>query len=136
MTSAPFLSTLKIEMIKSIVAYVNFYFPTYKTHFYHDNFIRSCLVYQFLYAKYFKQKLDINQIIYRLSDSRNNCRSNSPTLANHLIFSLAFQKFWENYRLGRGCVYTVNTPFKEFEVLGFLTGLFTGVFTKGLFSDL
>ena len=55
-------------MIKSIVAYVNFYFPTYKTQFYSDNFIKACLVYQYLYAKYFTQKLDIEQIIYRLTD--------------------------------------------------------------------
>ena len=48
-------------MIKSIVTYVNFYFPTYKTQFYSDNFIKACLVYQFLYIKYFTQKLDINQ---------------------------------------------------------------------------
>ena len=47
-------------MIKSIVAYVNFYFPTYKTQFYSDKFIKACLVYQFLYAKYFTQKLDID----------------------------------------------------------------------------
>ena len=45
-------------MIKSVVAYVNFYFPTYKTQFYPDNFIKACLVYQFLYAKYYTQKLD------------------------------------------------------------------------------
>ena len=50
-------------MIKSIVTYVNFYFPTYKTQLYLDNFIKACLVYQFLYAKYFSQKLDIDQII-------------------------------------------------------------------------
>ena len=47
-------------MIKSIVAYVNFYFATYKTQFYSDNFIKACLVYQFLYTKYFTQKLDIS----------------------------------------------------------------------------
>ena len=63
-------------MIKTIVAYVSFYFPTYKTQFYNDNFIKAGLVYQFLYAKYFTQKLDINQIIYRLSDARHSCRSN------------------------------------------------------------
>ena len=43
-------------MIKSIVEYVNFYFPTYKTQFYSNNFIKACLVYQFLYAKYFFTK--------------------------------------------------------------------------------
>ena len=45
-------------MISTIVEYVNLYFPTYKTQFYPDNFIKACLVYQFLYAKYFTQKLD------------------------------------------------------------------------------
>ena len=110
-------------MITTIVAYVNFYFPTYKTQFYPDNFIRSCLVCQFLYAKYFSQKLDINQIIYKLSDARHSLRSNSAVLVNHLIFSLAFRAFWKQYRMGRGCVYVADTPFKEFEVLGYLTGI-------------
>ena len=119
-------------MIKSIVAYVNFYFPTYKTLFYPDNFIRSCLVYQFLFAKYFTQKLDINQIIYKLSDFRHNFRSISPILSNHLIFSLAFREFWKHYKLGRGCVYTFNSPFKEFEVLGYLTGIIYWCFHRGV----
>ena len=44
-------------MIKSVVTYVNFYFPMYKTQFYPDNFIKACLVYQFLYEKYFTQKI-------------------------------------------------------------------------------
>ena len=119
-------------MIKSIVAYVNFYFPTYKTQFYHDNFIKACLVYQFLYAKYFTQKLDLDQIIYRLSVSRHNCRSSSSIIANHLIFSLAFREFWEKYKLDRGCVYTFNSPFKEFEVLGYLTGIIYWCFHQGV----
>ena len=110
-------------MIKSIVAYVNYYFSTCKTQFYPDNFIKACLVYQFLYAKYFTQKLDINQIIYRLSDSRHSLRSNSAVLANHLIFNVAFHAFWKQYRIVRGCVYTFNTPIKECEVLGYLTGI-------------
>ena len=119
-------------MLKSIVAYVNFYFPTYKTQFYPDNFIKACFVYQFLYAKYFTQKLDINQIIYRLTDARHSVRSNSPTLANHLIFSLAFRAFWKQYRIGRGCFYVADTPFKEFEVLGYLTGIVYWCFHRGV----
>ena len=51
-------------MISKIVEYVNLYFPTYKTPLYSDNFIKACLVYQFLYLKYFSQKLDIDQIVY------------------------------------------------------------------------
>ena len=122
-------------MISTTVAYVNFYFPTYKTQFYSDNFIKACLVYQFLYAKYFTQKLDIDQIIYRLTDARHSLRSNSPTLANHLIFNLAFKTFWKDYRIGRGCVYTFNSPFKESEVFGYLTGIIYWIFHKGVICN-
>ena len=110
-------------MIKSIVAYVNLYFPTYKTEFYPNNFIKACLVYQFLYAKYFTQRLDIDQIIYRLTQARNYLNSDSNIIKNHLIFNLAFKAFWKQYHIDRGCVYTFNTPFKECEVLGYLTGI-------------
>ena len=119
-------------MISTIVTYVNFYFPAYKTQFYCDNFIKACLVYQFLYAKYFTQKMDINQIIYRLSDARHSLTSKSPTLTNHLIFNLAFKAFWKHYRIGRGSVYVVNSPFKESEVLGYLTGIVYWIFHRGV----
>ena len=122
-------------MIKTIVAYVNFYFPSYKSQYYPDNFIRSILVYQFLYAKYFTQNLDLNQIIYRLSDYKHSCRSNSSILSNHLIFNLAFREFWKHYKLGRGCVYIFNTPFKESEVLGYLTGIVYWCFHRGVTEE-
>ena len=69
-------------MIKSIIAYVNYYFPTYKTQFYPDNFIKACLVYQFLYAKYFTQKLDIDQIIYILTEAKHFLNSDSNIIKN------------------------------------------------------
>ena len=119
-------------MIKTIVAYVNFYFPNYKTQSYPDNFIKACLVYQFLYVKYFTQKLEFSRIIYRLLDYKLCCRSNSSILANHLIFNLAFRKFWKQYSLGRGCVYAIDTPFKESEVLGYLTGIVYWFFHRGV----
>ena len=122
-------------MISTIVAYVNFYFPTYKTQFYSDNFIKACLVYQFLYVKYFSQKLDINQIIYKLTEARHYLDSNSNILTNHLIFSLAFRAFWKHYRIGRGCVYAINTPFKECEVLGYLTGIIYWCFHRGVICN-
>ena len=119
-------------MIKSIVTYVNFYFPTYKTQFYSDNFIKACLVYQFLYAKYFTQKLDKDQIIYRLTEARHYLNSNSNIITNHLIFNLAVKAFWKHYQIGRGCVYAINTPFKECEVLGYLTGIIYWFFHRGV----
>ena len=119
-------------MIKSIVKYVNFYFTTYKNQFYSDNFIKACLVYQFLYIKYFTQKLDIEQIIYRLTEARHYLNSDSNIIKNHLIFNLAFKAFWKHNRIGRGCVYTFNTPFKESEVLGYLTGIVYWFFHRGV----
>ena len=118
-----FLYNHKYKMIRSIIYYVNFYFPEFKTELYPDNFIKACLVYQSLYIKYFSYDLDLNQIISRLSDYKHSCSSNSSILTNHLIFSLAFRQFWKHYKLGRGCVYVANTPFKESEVLGYLTGI-------------
>ena len=119
-------------MIKSIVKYVNFYFPTYKNQFNSDNFIKACLVYQFLYIKYFTQKLEIDQIIYRLTEARHYLNSDSNIIKNHLIFNLAFKDFGKHYRIGRGCVYTFNTPFKESEVLGYLTGIVYWFFHRGV----
>ena len=119
-------------MIKSIVTYVNFYFPTYKTQFYSDNFIKACPVYQFLYVKYFTRKLDIDQIIYRLTEATHYLNSDSNIIKNHLIFNLAFKASWKHYRIGRGCLYTFNTPFKECEVLGYLTGIIYWFFHRGV----
>ena len=119
-------------MIKEIVEYVNCYFPTYKTQFYCDSFIKSCLVYQFLYAKYFYQKMDIDKIIYKLSNYRHSIRSNSQILTNHLIFNLAFKAFWNHYRIGRSRVYVFDSFFKENEVIGYLTGIVYWVFHKGV----
>ena len=116
-------------MIKSIVAYVNFYYPTYKTQFYSDNFIKACLVYQFLYEKYFTQELYFDEIIHRLTEARQYLYSDSNIIKNHLIFNLAFKAFWKNYRIGRGCVYTFNTPFKECEVNGLFNWNYLLVFS-------
>ena len=83
-------------MIDTIVEYVNYYFPYYKTSLYPNNFIKACLVYQFLYTKYFTQKLDRDQIIYRLTEARHYLNSNSNIVTNHLIFNLAFKAFWKH----------------------------------------
>ena len=100
-------------MINTIVEYVNYYFPTNKSQFYTSNYIKACLVYQFLYSKYFTQKIDLSEIIYKLSGDRYSLEADSPILANHLIFHLAFKAFWKDYRIGRGCVYAFNSPFKR-----------------------
>ena len=74
----------------------------------------------------------IDQIIYRLTEARHYLNSNSNIITNHLIFNLAFKAFWKHYRIGRGCVYTFNTPFKECEVLGYLNGIIYCFFHRGV----
>lgn len=119
-------------MIQEIVAYVNFYFPAAKTQFYCDNFIKACLVYQYLYAKYFNQKMDLAKIIYKLSGDSDSIRTESGILANHLIFNLAFKAFWNHFRIGRGTVYVFDSCIKENEVIGYLTGIIYWIFHGGV----
>ena len=123
-------------MMNQIVQYVKFYFPSFKSASYDDNFIKACLVYQFLYAKYFNKRLSMEEIKYNLSEGRDFCRSNSPIIANHLIFSLAFRAFWKKYRIGRGYVYAIDTPFKESETLGYLIGIIYWCFHTGVVGEL
>ena len=119
-------------MINLIVQYVKFYFPSYKSQSYDDNFIKACLVYKYLYLKHFKKKLDMEEIKYILLEGKDFFRSNSPIMANHLIFSLAFRAFWKRYRIGRGYVYALDSPFKESETLGYLTGIIYWFFHTGV----
>ena len=122
-------------MLKEIVAYVNYCFPTAKTQFYCDNFIKACLVYQFLYAKYFSQTMDLDKIIYKLSNYRHTIKTKSEILTNHLIFNLAFRAFWNHYKIGRGSVYVFDSFIKENEVIGYLTGILYWVFHSGVARD-
>ena len=46
-------------MLQNIVAYVNLYFPHYKRDDNNPNFVRFCLVYQFLLVHYLKKKMPL-----------------------------------------------------------------------------
>ena len=120
-------------MINTIVEYVNYYFPHYKTEVYSDDFIRCCLVYKYLYEKYFSQRAKWEQILYRLFAERNSFVTNFVILRNHLIFSTAFRAFWKQYHMGRGCVYVADTCLQEYETLGYLTGILYWSFHKGFY---
>ena len=122
-------------MLKEIVAYVNFRFPAAKTQFYCDNFIKACLVYEFLYAKYFNQTMQLDKIIYKLSSDRNSIRPKSEILTNHLIFNLAFRAFCNHYKIGRGSVYVFDSRIKENEVIGYLTGILYWIIHSGVARD-
>ena len=122
-------------MLKEIVDYVNFRFPSAKTQFYNDNFIKACLVHEYLYAKYFSQLMDLNRIINKLSADRHTIRTKSGILANHMIFNLGFRSFWNQYKLGRGSVYICDNRFQENEVLGYLTGILYWLFHSGVVQN-
>ena len=117
-------------MINTIVEYVNYYFPHYKTEIYSDDFIRCCLVYKYLDEQYFSRKAKWALIFYRLFAERNSFETDSAILHNHLILSTAFRAFWKQYRVGRGCVYVADTCFQEYETLGYLTGIVYWSFTE------
>ena len=116
-------------MLKTIVEYVNFYFPTIKNINRPEDIIKTALVYRFLYEHYVKDTLDLKTIIYRLD--YYPIRSNSRIIKNHLIFHRAFKSFRKHYKTGRGCVYVFDCPIKS-EVIGYLSGIIYWFFHKGL----
>ena len=116
-------------MIKTIVHYVNFYYPTLKNPNYSEDEIKSALIYRFLYETTFKKNISLEKIIYEIQGPPVN--TESKILRNHLIFYKAFKSFYKLYNRGRGCVYVFDSPFKS-EVLGYLTGILYWIFHKGI----
>ena len=116
-------------MIKTIVHYVNFYYPTIKNLSYSEDIIKTALIYRFLYESTFKKYITLETIIYKLETIP--IKSNSRVINNHLIFYRAFKSFYKHYKLGRGCVYVFDSPINS-EVLGYLTGILYWIFYKGL----
>ena len=116
-------------MIKTIVHYVNFYYPTIKNIKYSEDIIKTALVYRFLYEHYVKDFISLETIIYHLNILP--IKSNSSIIKNHLIFHRAFKSFHKIYKAGRGCVYLFDSPIKS-EVLGYLTGILYWIFHKGI----
>ena len=116
-------------MIKTIVHYVNFYYPTIKNSNYSENELKTALIYRFLYETIFQKYITLERIIYEIEGTP--IKSNSRVLNNHLIFYRAFKSFRKQYKVGRGCVYVFDSPIDS-EVLGYLTGIFYWIFHKGL----
>ena len=116
-------------MIKNIVNYTNFYYPTIKNIRYSEDIIKTALVYRFLYEHYIKDYISLETIIYKLDILP--IKSNSSIIKNHLIFHRAFKSFYKHYKTGRGCVYVFDSPIKS-EVLGYLIGILYWIFHKRL----
>ena len=116
-------------MIKTIVHYVNFYYPTIKNIKYSEDIIKTALIYRFLYEHYVKDFISLEKIIYKIDYC--SIKSNSSIIRNHLIFHRAFKSFYKHYKAGRGCVYLFDSPIKS-EVLGYLSGILYWIFHKGI----
>lgn len=92
------------------------------------NVLLSCLIYRYLYEKYFRKNIDLQLIKYQLDNIKIKTRS--KILKNHLIFSYAFIRFYKRYRKGPGCTHLFS--FKSSNVIGFLTGTTYWFFKKGV----
>ena len=120
-------------MIDKIVTWVKFYFPSYKSNIYSDNFVKCCLVYNYINLKYFKRTrpfADVVKILY--NDYALISSATSNNLSNHLIFKMAFKRFWELHELGRGKVHLFNSPFKDSDKISDLTGIIYWFFHRGV----
>lgn len=116
-------------MITTIVVYVNCYFPHYKTKFYCDNFIKSSLVYKYHYKKYFSRNLDMDQIIYRLTEAQNSVKTNSVILVNHYSFLLLFAHSGNSIPWGEDVFMSLT---QEYETIEFFTGILYWCFHEGV----
>ena len=110
-------------MLQNIVAYVNHYFAHYKRDDINPNFVRFCLVYQFLLAHYLNKNTTFDYIMLIFDDYKNAFPPGGSIAAVHQIFSWAFNEIWNKYGKGRGKVYVFDSPFKQCSFLGNLTGL-------------
>ena len=117
-------------MLKSIIDYVKYHYQfceNIESFFLTNNldtnecYIKSCLVYKYLFEYYFKRNISLYEIIpfeyyfkrnislYEIMAVIDNTEflfmMNSPVLKNHLIFHHAFKTFWKRHKKGRSEIY-------------------------------
>ena len=118
-------------MIKSIVDYVKYHYQFCEntvSSFLSNNldtnecFIKSCLIYKYLFELYFRKNVSLNEIMTLMDNTDFLFITNSTVLKNHLIFHHAFKTFWKKYKKGRFYVYVFDTTIKS-SILGFVTGV-------------
>ena len=89
-------------MLKSIIDYVKYHYqfceniePFFLTNNLDTNecYIKSCLVYKYLFEYYFKRNISLYEIMAVIDNTDFLFMTNSPVLKNHLIFHHAFKTF-------------------------------------------
>ena len=121
-----------IKMIKTIIDYVNYRYQFCEnidsfllTNNLDTNeyYIKSCLIYKYLYELYFRKNITLNEVMSFMDNS------NSNVLKNHLIFHYAFKNFYKKCKKGRFNIYIFDTRIKS-SIAGFLTGILYWFFHK------
>ena len=127
-------------MLKSIINYVNYNYQFcentesfYLTNNLNTNecYIKSCLVYKYLFELYFRRNVSLNSVMSVMDNTDFLFISNSPVLKNHLIFHHAFKTFWKRHKKGRSEIYVFDTTIRS-SILGFVTGVVYWFFHEGV----
>ena len=127
-------------MLKSIIDYVSYNYQfceNIESFFVTNNldtnecYIKSCLVYKYLFEYYFKRNISLYEIMAVIDNTDFLFMMNSPVLKNHLIFHHAFKTFWKRHKKGRPEVYVFDTTIRS-SILGFVTGVVYWFFHEGV----
>ena len=127
-------------MLKSIIDYVKYHYQfceNIESFFLTNNldtnecYIKSCLVYKYLFEYYFKRNISLYEIMAAIDNTDFLFMTNSPVLKNHLIFHHAFKAFWKQHKKGRPEIYIFDTTIRS-SILGFVIGVVYCFFHKGV----
>ena len=127
-------------MLKSIIDYVKYHYQfceNIESYFLTNNldtnecYIKSCLVYKYLFEYYFKRNISLYEIMAVIDNTDFLFMTNSPVLKNHLIFHHAFKTFWRQHKKGRPEIYVFDTTMRS-SCLGFVTGVAYWFFHEGV----
>ena len=97
-------------MIKTVINYVNYHYQFCEnidsfllTNNFDTNeyYIKSCLIYKYLYELYFRKNITLNEVMSLMDNSDFYFISNSNVLKTHLIFHYDFKNFYQRYKKGR-----------------------------------
>ena len=94
-------------------------------------YIKSCLVYKYLFEYYFKRNISLYEIMAVIDNTDFLFMTNTPVLKNHLIFHHAFKTFWKRHKKGRPEIYVFDTTIRS-PCLGFVTGIAYWFFHEGV----
>ena len=127
-------------MLKPIIDYVKYHYQFCENIEYsflsnnldtNECYIKSCLVYKYLFEYYFRRNMSLNYVMTIMDITDFLFITNSPVLKNHLIFHHAFKTFWKRHKKGRPVIYVFVTTVRS-STLGFVTGVVYWFFHKGV----